>query len=260
MLFDMRQLKEEERAEREAWFKMQLEEADRQRAQRLSDWQQGFNAGYVLGWHNAMQEKDRQYWHAEGIPDWAIEQYQLGYCDKRSWRGEGGRTFESPAYVIPIREPVAGELVNIQYRLLHVPKPSDGKYRQENGLAAAAFYAEIGRLDGPCLVVEGAKKAIVMYDLLEKSRQLVGMPSQMPDEKRILALAGYSGVWLALDRDLGNGERSGYAKAVQRYAKLLPGVPVREISLPDKPDDMVVKYGMDRAGFLAAVHQARRVN
>mgnify|MGYP001560073435 FL=1 len=256
-LLSLKDLSPTERAYREKHLQKTEEEEKQRRAERLADWQSGFRAGLLISWHN-MGQPQLDYWHSQGIPDWAIEQYNLGYCDKKLFQGQDELLFESPAYVIPIRDPIDNKLVNVQYRLTELPANGGGKYRQEPDLPAAAFYAEQGRLSGPVIVVEGSKKAIVMYNLLDKTIQIVGMPSQSPAGSLIQALGQFSEVFLALDKDIGKLDKSGYDAAVKRYGALLKGK-CRLVPLSRKIDNSAIRYGMGKSGFLDLMHMARRV-
>lgn len=221
-------------------------------AARLSEWQKGYKAGFVEGYHQAMKDATlRAYWLSEGITDESIERYQLGYCEGRTFEGEGGRTFSSPAYTLPHIDPKTLQLVNCQYRIMSLPPGGGGKYRQEPGLPPASFYTLPKVVDGPgAVVVEGGKKAIVISQLVERRLQVVGWPGAVPSEELYLELEGFDVVWLIMDP--GPSRR----KAEDRAKDYLKDR-IRIVSLPVKPDDAVVQYGYSLGDFRELLSQAR---
>lgn len=152
-------------------------EREQEQAKLLASWQDGFNAGYIKGWHDAMRQPQRDFWMAQGIFEENIDRYSLGYCPSKKVR-VGESVIEVPAYTIPITDQTTGKWVNVQYRLVDPPK-GVGKYRQEYEIPAAAFYAN-SHMDGDCIIVEGAKKAIVVSQLICDSIQDDGAQIVMP--------------------------------------------------------------------------------
>lgn len=216
-----------------------------------SKWIQG---ALVEKWNAGMQEEQREYWRGEGIPEWAVNYYKLGYCPDKVFRGDDDNEFHSPAYTIPVYEPSTWQLVNIQYRLLEAGPGMGGKYRQEAGIPASAFYTRRGLLEGKAIIVEGAKKAIVVLECIEKACQVIGWPSMTPGGKLIRDMATFAGgLWIILDPGSNN------EGATERAAKILHPVPVRWVEMPTKPDDAIVKYGMDKEGLRGYLKQARRL-
>ena len=186
-----------------------------------------------------------QYYRGEGISDWAIQYYQLGFTRHHTVRGGGGDYLDVPAFTIPVWEPHEWQVVNIQYRLAD-PPPGVGKYQQVAGLPAAAFYCQ-GRTTGDALVVEGAKKALVLYQLCGGELQVVGLPGNFPSERVLTGLHGFERLYLMLDPNSDD--------AVERIAReLYPRV--RIVSLCAKPDDLV-RQGMSRADLRAHLTCAR---
>lgn len=239
-------------AANKAAFLEELQKQEDQKQKKLTDWQAGFNAGYIQGWHDAMSADQRKYWKKEGIPDWAIDYYNLGFIGDKRFRGEGEDSFfTSPAYTIPIRSPKDWRIVNIQYRILNVPDDS-GKYRQEDGIPQASFFARPAVTEGDAIVLEGSKKAIVVYEKTGKRFQVVGMPGMTPHSRIFKQLMSFERIYLALDP----GE--GYSKAVERAAREMHPR-VRVMDLPAKPDDCFVRYGLDMSCWQAYMDQARRV-
>ena len=221
------------------------EKLERERQERLAAWQRAYRDGYVQGWHDAMQEQHRAYWRSEGIPDWAIDGYKLGFCSGKEIAVEHAEVV-LPAYTIPIYNPTTHAIVNIQYRLLE-PPPGVGKYRQEYGLPAASFYAA-DKVEGDAIVVEGAKKAIVLFQTLERTMQVVGLPSNSPSEHLIRELETFTRLYLILDPHSHS--------QVDRIVRLLHPR-VRVVTMATKPDDAIVHYGLDKEGLVAFLKMAR---
>lgn len=233
-------------------FAASLADREAEKQAKLLVWQNGPEAARITGWHDAMTEDQRAYWCKEGIPDWAIEYYSLGFLTHKRFMGEGeGAFFTSPAYTIPIRSPLDWKFVNVQYRLLKIPDDS-GKYRQEDGIPQASFFTRPSITSGEAIVLEGSKKAIVVFERTGKKHQVVGMPGMTPHSRIFKQLLGFEKIYLALDPG------SGYSKAIERAARELHPR-VRVMDLPCKPDDAFVKYGLDTSCWNAYMEQARRV-
>ena len=197
-------------------------------------------AAYWKAWHDSMTAEQRRLWHQQGIIDYFIDYYDLGYTTHHTYYHDGEQLL-SPAMTIPHY----GEdwhLTNIQYRLTD-PAPGAGKYRQTAGLPAAMFRVEPEQpLTGATLIVEGAKKAIVAYTHLGTKplgvpMTVVGLPSKSPSGEMVEQLADAEPIYLGLDPDT---YQDGSAQRVGR--KL--GNRVRYVHFPAKPDDLIVEYGL----------------
>ena len=221
------------------------EQLEHERQETLATWQRAYRDGYVQGWHDAMQEQHRAYWRGEGIPDWAIDGYRLGFCSGKRITVEHAEVV-LPTYTIPIYHPTTHAIVNIQYRLVDPPS-GVGKYRQEYGIPAASFYAA-DKVDGEAIVVEGAKKAIVLFHALDRTMQVVGLPSNCPSEALLDELRSFSCLYLILDPNS--------HKQVERIVRLLHPR-IRIVTMPCKPDDAIVKYGLAASGLRSYLDMAR---
>jgi hypothetical protein len=221
------------------------EQLERERQDRIATWQRGYRDGQVRSWHDAMSPEHREYWRSQGIPDWAIDDYQLGFCSAKKIMTEHGE-ITLPVYTIPVYQPTTHAIVNVQYRLLN-PPPGIGKYRQEYGLPSASFYAA-EKVDGEAIIVEGAKKAIVVFDTLERKVQVVGLPSNCPSVRLLRELESYRRLYLILDPHS--------HKQVERIARLLHSR-VGVVTMPAKPDDAIVRHGLDKDGLHAYLKMAR---
>ncbi len=224
-----------------------------ERRRELEQWQKAHDAGYVQGWHDAMNEQNLAFWRRQGIESWAVDYYGLGYCKDKTFMGPDGQMFHSPAYTIPIREPREWNLVNTQYRLAGPMADRAGKYRQEANIPAASFWAEQGKVDGAGLVVEGAKKSIVLFDFLEYRMQVVGLPGLTPAQSLIEDLKCFDRVFLLLDPSTPG---SHHERAVARFANVL-GNKLRVASLGMKPDDAVLA-GLTKGQLRSVLGQARQ--
>lgn len=204
-------------------------DAERQKeiAERLTQLQtQAERNAYLLGRDDERRHIAKHYFNGEGISDWAIKHYQLGYVPDLTVK-VGDLVYYLPAYTIPIKDPKTQDVINMQYRLAD-PPAGIGKYRQATGLPAASFYAD-DRTTGDVIVCEGAKKAIVIYEFTEANIQLVGLPGCMPGQKLIDQLKEFDRVWVWLD--------PGAERAAQRIADQLDHA--RIIRTSQKPDDAI---------------------
>lgn len=208
------------------------------------------NSDFWLLWHSEMAPEHRILWHKQGIIDWAIDEYKLGYCQEHTTQ-YNGLEWTSPSMTIPHWGP-AWELVNIQHRLLRPPDTGD-KYRQMAGLPAAMFLTEPDeKLKGAVIIVEGAKKAIVTYTNLGMKSTgeptlIVGVPGKTPSTIMLGKLQSCDPIYLMLDPDAYNPQRTRDGKihlpAANRIATKLGKERVRIVKLPCKPDDLFTMYG-----------------
>lgn len=214
-------------------------------------------------WHSDMSDGQRELWHKEGIVDWAIEEYKLGFCQDHIAFHDGAE-WHTPTLTIP-HWGSGWELVNIQHRLLNPPEPGD-KYRQTAGLPAAMFLTEPDKeLKGAALVVEGAKKAIVtMLHIGGKDLRVVGLPGKSPSGEMLSQLDKCEPVYLCLDPDAYVPTRTKDGKpvkpAVNRIVERVGRERARIVKLPCKPDDLLTKYGGTAADLMAYLKIASRPN
>lgn len=202
-------------------------------------------------WHEQMTAGQRAEWHRQGVIDYFIDYYQLGWVSDHTYF-HAGQFYHSPAMTIPHYE--AGDenwrLANIQYRLVE-PARGAGKYRMTKDLPAALFRTEPDEpLTGAVLVVEGAKKAIVTYthlgsQPLGERLSIVAIPSKTPSDALLSPLAGADLVYLGLDPDAYVPPRNSPMPAAQSIAQRLGQERVRYVHFPAKPDDLIVQYGLD---------------
>jgi hypothetical protein len=199
------------------------------------------DAAYWKGWHDQMTDDQRRMWHQQGVIDFFVDYYSLGYTTHHTYF-HGGQECQSPAMTIP-HYGDEWHLTNIQYRLTQ-PAPGAGKYRQTSKLPAAMFRTEPEQpLSGPVLMVEGAKKAIVCYthlgsEPLGTPLAIVGIPSKAPSTAMLDELRDADPVYIGLDPDAYDG-------SAQRVGDKLGRERVRYVHFPAKPDDLIVEYKLD---------------
>lgn len=228
-----------------------LAELERQRiSQKIKDLQ---TASYWQGWHDAMNEQHRELWRKQGIVDWAIDYYKLGYCPEYRMRYDG-QDYITPTMTIP-HWGKDWTLVNIQQRLLQSPEPSD-KYRQMAGLPAAMFLTEPEEeICGPAIIVEGAKKAIVTYLNIGHIKHLIiGIPSKTPSAVMLDQFRNCEPIYLMLDPDAYTSVKG--SPAANRIAVKLGKERIKIVKLPVKPDDFFVLYGGRSEQMLPYINQA----
>lgn len=220
--------------------RLQDEEA-RRIHKKISELQQ---AAYWRGYHDAMTEGQRELWHKQGVIDYFVDYYSLGFNPDYTYRHRG-RTFHSPTMTIPHYE-CGFKPVNLQHRLL-MPEKGVGKYRQTQGLPTAMFKTEPDEpLKGAVLVVEGAKKGIVVYTHLGMyplgfPLLTIAVPSKMPGSHILEKLSDCEPIYLMLDHDAYEGEDP----AARRVAQKLGMDRVRFVNPGNgfKPDDFLIEGG-----------------
>jgi hypothetical protein len=191
---------------------------------------------YWEGWHDAMQTRHRELWRAEGISDGLQDFFKLGYVGNRQ---------------IPIFD-VGWNAVNVQYRIVQPPR-NVGKYRFTAGLPAPLYLTDPdNEPSGPTVLVEGAKKAIVLYANLGHKFAVVAVPSKMPSKGLIERLKDCDPVYVALDPDAYSDGQSA------RRIGLMLGNRARFTRLPAKPDDLLIKYGFTATAMMGYFDQATR--
>lgn len=196
-------------------------------------------------------EHGLSFWHSKGVPDWAIDYFQLGWCpSKVIWHNN--MEYTTPTATIPVFAP-GWELVNIRHRLINPPDPSD-KYRPDRaGIPAALYLTNPDRPpEGECILVEGEIKAIVVATTLDNSHlDVVGLPGKTPRQDLLAKLDRCDRIHVILDPDA--------TKQAMEIAKSL-GKRARVVALPCKPDDAFTLFGATPRDFYAALRYGRLVN
>ena len=229
----------EQKAKQEA-----LEQA-RQEA-RLKAKLRTLQSGKYHLWHDAMTEEQRASWEA-CVPVWAIDTYCLGYVENKRIVTQSYAELYVDAMTIPLFD-LDGNIKNIQYRLDVSPLLGIGKYRQEFGIPPAQFYAG-NQKKGKVIIVEGAKKAIVVFDAFNGDVQVIGVPSNNPGKRVLGELVIYDEIYLAYDPNSDNG--------VENAKRMFAGKRGGVISLPGKPDDLIMESGWTRTDIEAFIGMAR---
>jgi len=216
-------------------------------AQRLTALEQMARCTDHVDYHERAV-KDERFWEwatAQGLMAHTIYDYQIGMCPRCPTDLE-----HRPSYTFPIWRK-DGPLWSIRHRL--VDAENGDKYRPHRaGLGRQLVNARyLADWTERVVVVEGAKKARVVgqYDI-----PTVGVLGKMGFETRWLAWFPRSAaIYLALDPDASDtAERLGH-DMVQAGRK-----EVYVASLPDKPDDMILKGNVeDLENFLRYARRAR---
>ena len=205
---------------------------------------------YWEGYHDSMQEKHRIMWRNEGISDGLQDFFRLGYISQRKFY-DGNKPFNSPAMTIPIFD-VGWQAINVQYRIMNRPS-NVGKYRFTAGLPAPLYLTDPdNKPSGPTLMVEGVKKAIILYANLGHKFTVVAVPSKMPSKKLIQQLDKCDPVYVTLDPDAYTDGQS-----AARIGTMI-GDRARFVRLPAKPDDLFTKYGFTSSTMTSYINQATR--
>lgn len=245
------------------WKENQLAREQAARAERqtiVQKWQASHRAGYWKGWHENVGERQREWFHKRGIIDEWIAKYKLGYCAEKHI--EGGHIF--PAYTIPIFSPVDGSIVNVHFRLElpidlspEMEKEIGGKYRYEyvkdEKMPAAAWYALKHGVSKSAIVVEGAFKAMVVFETFAKELgiQVIGLPSATPHPFLFDEIyENYrQGTWIWMD--------PGAHEAAKRIAGLLQNQKTRIVQTAWKPDDAILYHSRGPASVQAWLNQSK---
>lgn len=194
-----------------------------------------------LTYHNLLDDADREYWHAQGIYDAAIDSYLLGVCYSCPCDTE-----HRPSYTIPVIN--HDKLVNIRHRL--VDAANGDKYRPHmSGLGSTLFNADNLYTGEPeVMIVEGEKKSIVLSQYGFSTVGIMGKASFPPAWAQ--RFKAFQTVYVALDPDAIDKAHD-LAQLFQHRARV--------ISLPVKADDFFVDGGKP-AEFREFVRLARKMD
>jgi len=197
---------------------------------------------HIRYFHNLGANGDAiEYWCNEGMELQTIDDYMLGYCPRCPTDHEG-----RASYTIPVM--IGGKLYNIRHRLIGAD--NGDKYRpQMAGLPSVLFNADYLYQDNHrILITEGEKKSIIAAQV---GFQNVGIMGKTGFNKAWgVKFERFPLVYVALDPDA-------TAQAAE-IAGLFEGRG-RVVILPDKLDDMVVKYGATRNDIEAFLAQGKKV-
>ena len=184
-------------------------------------------------WERYYQQLDEhaiQWWHEQGIEQWAMDYLGLGYCPSRTvW--SAGEQYVTATYTIPVFA-FGRKIRNIRHRLADPPMPND-KYRPDRaGLPVQLFLTDPdSKMRDTVVLCEGEKKSIVAMQCLDKPDwTIVGCPTCSPPDYAIKCLAHAGRVVLILDPD---------ADAQRLARRIGPNVGVLE--LPWKIDDGIMR-------------------
>lgn len=222
------------------------------------------NQEFWKGFNEAMSEQQRQEWRGAGIPDPIQDRLQLGYvCDKKTYID--GKLVKLPALTIPYFD-AGWEAINVQYRLLGDScGTNEDRYRFTSGLRAPTYLTDPDQMpSGKVVVVEGAKKAIVVYikialELGRSDYSVVAFPSKMPNDYQVSWLKDASIVYLGLDPDAHDAMHNSEESYVHRAAQMIGMDKTRIVSWPDKPDDLVNGGHANAQDLVNIIAQARRL-
>jgi len=232
------------------------EERDRKiRAERemsLKEWQATFDFSQIQKWHSQLTPKMRDEWNVAGIPDAVLDSYCVGYTQKFV----GGIQKPIASYTIPIISNETNKVINIQYRLID-PPAGVGKYRQVSNIPAAPAYMSSATEGDVLVVVEGWKKAVVVFEFLGKTTQVVGIPGISPHDEVIRTLSKFKKVILIPD-PFPSKDRDLFGRAVKRFSSLLENLYL--VSLFEKPDDLIISGAVSLRQFNFMLDNARKMS
>lgn len=207
--------------------------------------------GAWLRYHDSMGIEGRKFWESKGVPEWAVNYYQLGWCyDKAIWTG--GQEHHTPTATIPIFAP-GWALVNLRHRLINPPKKND-KYRPDRaGLGQSLYLTDPDKApSGETIIVEGEIKAIVLRSRIDRADMcIVGVPGKTPSQKTLDKLGKCDRIHVILDPDA--------TRQAGELAQTLGTRRARVVTLPDKVDDCFTMRGMTESQFMSALKCGRVV-
>lgn len=205
-----------------------------------------------IKYHDSMTEENREQWSQWGVPTYWQDYWSLGYDENHVIYYEG-QEWHTPTYAIPVFEPVTWNVLNVKHRLMRPPKAND-RYRPERkGLPIEWFVAFTEEpIAGRTLLVEGEKKAMVSFITIDDPKlQVVGTPTCTPPDYLLDKLKDCEPIYICLDPDA-RGKMPDLAQRLGRER-------CRIIELPEKIDDMIIKYKLDKKWARQIIQQGIKV-
>lgn len=200
--------------------------------------------------HASMTQDNRHWWRDQGIPDEWQDYLELGYTPNKTCETKEG-FITTPAYTIPYFHHSnithTKEFQTIQYRLVNSPNPAD-RYRFEAGLSSTYYMADPAMpISDKVILVEGAKKAVVVATLMHVNYTVIAYPSKSTLEKVTEAVKNCGYIRIIPDPDGADLARE-YTKEKLSQARI--------VNLFAKVDDLIIESGMRSMDLLAAMRQA----
>lgn len=194
-------------------------------------------------YHLSLNGKGSYIGNKWGISSFGIDHFMVGYCDSCPVYPE------SSSITIPYFW--RGEVINLRHRLV-APSDNTGKYRPEMaGLPSAIFNADLLESEDEIILVEGEFKAIVLF---ERGYPAIAIPGANNFKEKWLRLfSKVKKTYVVLDPGVEDQAR----KVGVSLSKI--GVETKIVTLPEKPDDLFVKYGMTDRSFEKYLNMGRPV-
>lgn len=181
--------------------------------------------------------------------------WNLGYDPAHHFwydSGEGWKEHVTPTMTIPVRN-LDGKIINIKHRLLN-PQPDGTKYRMEYRTNTEPCFITNFENDQPkytktIILVEGEKKAGVVFITLDMNIQVIGLPKSPSDEMMEGLASRADRVFQIIDPDVTDTSRQ--AAIFKNYRVMRP---------PEKIDDMIINYGLQKEHIISRLKYAERIN
>lgn len=210
-------------------------------------------------YHDSMDDSQRNAWKREGISYQDQDRYQLGYIpDKRIWNPKTGKWAFVDVMTIPGWH-YEKQVRTLQYRLLNFPEGLD-KYHNMAGFPTSLFFADPTQpITERIVVVEGAKKAIVVQGAMNRAHyegHCIAFPSKNPSKALIRELSAADELIMALDPDAMEPDKRGNSD-VKRIVKEINGPKIKAANFPVKPDDLIVLYNQSADDLVRYLYLSR---
>lgn len=224
-------------ADIERWRKRQEEQEEARRRSAEQALANLRSKDLWVQYHDMLDQRARQWWRSQGIPDSFQDWWQLGWDhDTTRW---GAQSATIPLFGAD------GQVLNIKHRLMD---ESRGKYRYNvPGLPAPMFLCDPERgLQDHVIAVEGEKKAMVTYIAIDDPAScVVGLPGLNPPAHLCDSLSQSERITLVLDPGADKRGPDGWSPMGRlvtdigrdKCAVLIP---------PCKIDDMLLAMGADK--------------
>lgn len=212
-------------------------------------------------YNESMDDSQRNAWKREGISYQDQDRYSLGYIPgKKMWNPQTNKWAFVDVMTIPTWH-YERQVKTMQYRLLGYPEGMD-KYHNMKGFPTALFFAQPDQpLAGRIVLVEGAKKAIVVQRAMDKAKyegHAIAFPSKNPSSELIRELSTADELVLALDPDA--MERIGRQRSeADRIISMINGPKIKAANFPVKPDDLIVVYNRNADDLVRYLYLSRVV-
>jgi len=223
-----------------------LERKQEETERRLTALERMLQCTDHIKYHKLLDDSDREWWHAQGIYDSAIDEYKLGVCYNCPTAPR------QASYTIPVFDSTWTKLLNIRHRLVNATNGDRYRPHMAGLPGKLLFNARWTKEHDELLLVEGEKKSIVCSTHVMPAVGILGASGF--DMRWLPHFENVKRLYVALDPDV-QDKAMALGKEIATKSK----TDVRVCTFPVKPDDFFLKGGKP-GEFMDFLKWAKAVN